>query len=368
MTDTTARGAGPAERAHHAGGDGPAPERRRRMSAKRKQSAVLRLLRGEDLELVSRELGGDGGRAERLARRLPGRRRGVAEDPPRRWPRRRDRSPQGQGRRPDHGQRAAGDQDRAPGGRPPFGTAEVEAMSRQVSPSTNRSYGVLRVTRVWGTSRATLYRHRAVRRATPAGGGRARSGRCPTQRWSTAIRELLAASPFHGEGYRKVWARLRFAGIRTSKRRVLRLMREHDLLAPGRVGRPHGPKAHDGTIRTERVDAMWGTDLTSTLTGEGQASIFVTVDHCSTECVGIHAARAGDPLRGARAAPPGRARRLRRLRRGHRARPEAAPRPRQPVRRRRLPGRARASSASRARPPSCASPRATAASSASSAP
>jgi putative transposase len=35
----------------------------------------------------------------------------------------------------------------------------------------------------------------------------------------------------------------------------------------------------------------WGTDLTSTLTGEGQASIFVTVDHASTECLGIHAAR-----------------------------------------------------------------------------
>jgi hypothetical protein len=52
MTDTTARGAGPAKRAQH----GPAPERRRCMSAKRKQSAVLRLLRGEDLELVSREL------------------------------------------------------------------------------------------------------------------------------------------------------------------------------------------------------------------------------------------------------------------------------------------------------------------------
>jgi transposase InsO family protein len=106
-----------------------------------------------------------------------------------------------------------------------------------------------------------------------------------------AIRQLLAASPFHGEGYRKVWARLRFAAIRTSKRRVLRLMREHELLAPGRVGRPHGPKAHDGTIRTERVDEMWGTDLTATLTGEGQASIFITVDHGSTECLGIHAAR-----------------------------------------------------------------------------
>ena len=57
MTDTTARGAGPAARAQHAGDDGPAPARRRRMSAGRKQSAVLRLLRGEDLELVSRELG-----------------------------------------------------------------------------------------------------------------------------------------------------------------------------------------------------------------------------------------------------------------------------------------------------------------------
>ena len=113
----------------------------------------------------------------------------------------------------------------------------------------------------------------------------------PDEALVEAIRQLLAASPFHGEGYRKVWARLRFAGIRTSKRRVLRLMRAHDLLAPGRVGRPHGPKAHDGTIRTERVDEMWGTDLTSTLTGEGQASIFVTVDHCSTECLGIHAAR-----------------------------------------------------------------------------
>ena len=57
MTDPTTRGAGPAARAQHAGGDGPAPERRRRMSAMRKQSAVLRLLRGEDLELVSRDLG-----------------------------------------------------------------------------------------------------------------------------------------------------------------------------------------------------------------------------------------------------------------------------------------------------------------------
>ena len=57
MDDEVGVGAGPAERARHAGGDGPAPTRRRRMSAGRKREAVLRLLRGEDLELVSRELG-----------------------------------------------------------------------------------------------------------------------------------------------------------------------------------------------------------------------------------------------------------------------------------------------------------------------
>jgi transposase InsO family protein len=104
------------------------------------------------------------------------------------------------------------------------------------------------------------------------------------------IRAVLAASPFHGEGHRKVWARLRVAGLRTSRRRVLRLMRENNLLAPSRVGVPRGPRSHDGTIIPETVDTMWGTDLTTTLTGEGQVAVFVAVDHCSAECVGIHAA------------------------------------------------------------------------------
>ena len=57
MDEHVGVGVGPAERAPHAGGGGPTPEPRRRMSARRKQEAVLRLLRGEDLELVSRELG-----------------------------------------------------------------------------------------------------------------------------------------------------------------------------------------------------------------------------------------------------------------------------------------------------------------------
>jgi transposase len=56
MNDDVGGGVGPAERAQHAGGGGPTPGHQRRMSARRKQDAVRRLLRGEDLELVSREL------------------------------------------------------------------------------------------------------------------------------------------------------------------------------------------------------------------------------------------------------------------------------------------------------------------------
>ena len=116
-------------------------------------------------------------------------------------------------------------------------------------------------------------------------------GPMPDAALADAIRAILSGCPFHGEGHRKVWARLRMGGVRTSKRRVLRLMGEHNLLAPSRVGLPKGPRDHDGTIIPDRVDAMWGTDLTTTWTGEGQAAVFVAVDHHSAECVGIHAAR-----------------------------------------------------------------------------
>src|SRR4051812_38179931 len=164
-------------------------------------------------------------------------------------------------------------------------------MSRQVSPSTDQVYGLQRVTRLWGISRATVYRHRsgAAQHERPGP-----LGAMADEDLVVAIRELLTGSPFHGEGHRKLWARLRFAGIRTSRRRVLRLMREHGLLAHQRAGRPHGSRAHDGRITTERVDVMWGSDLPSVMTGEGQAGVFVAVDHCSAEGVGLHASHSAD--------------------------------------------------------------------------
>ena len=162
-------------------------------------------------------------------------------------------------------------------------------MSRALSPGIGKPYGLARVCRVWRAARSTVYRHRAPPREVPPRRP-GPVGPMPDADLAAAIRAVLAASPFHGEGHRKVWARLRHAGVRTSKRRVLRLMGAHDLLAPSRVGSPRGPRNHDGTIIPDAVDIMWGTDLTTTWTGEGQAAVFVAIDHCSADCVGLHAA------------------------------------------------------------------------------
>jgi putative transposase len=172
-------------------------------------------------------------------------------------------------------------------------------MSQATSPSTGRLYGLARVCRIWKLPRSTVY-HRRRQAEIPAdarSGPRRRGpqGPCSDEELVEHIRRVLRESPFHGEGYRKVWAKLRFQNLRTSRARVRRLMREHGLQAPGRVGHPHGPKAHDGTIITPRPDMMWGTDLTTTVTtDQGTAHVFVAVDHCTCECVGIHAAKGGN--------------------------------------------------------------------------
>ncbi len=107
------------------------------------------------------------------------------------------------------------------------------------------------------------------------------------------LREIVS-SPFTGEGHRKIWARLRFRGVRSSRHRVRRIMRENKLLAPHRQV-VNKPKVHDGTITTAAPNVMWGTDMTLTVTtGEGKACVFAAVDHCTWECLGIHASKKGN--------------------------------------------------------------------------
>jgi transposase InsO family protein len=164
-------------------------------------------------------------------------------------------------------------------------------MSRTLSPSTNQPYGVARVTAIWDLARSSFYAARQREqhpREPQKRGPKVRSDK----ELVAEIRELLAQPVFTGEGYRKIWARLRFKGVRTSKDRVLRLLREHQLLSPSRQPQPAHSNPHEGTIVTTAPDQMWGTDATATFTeAEGSVTIFAAVDHCTADCVGIHAVK-----------------------------------------------------------------------------
>jgi len=169
-------------------------------------------------------------------------------------------------------------------------------MSRAVSPTTGKPYGVQRVCATCQFPRATLYSQaqRASQRERPA----AKRGPKPAysdEQLLALIQQDLAASPFSGEGHRKVWARLKYGGdIAVSRKRVLRIMHEHHLLSPYR--RPCAPpNEHDRTITTDAPNVMWGADGTRVFTvEEGYAWVFTAVEHWNAECLGWHVTKKGD--------------------------------------------------------------------------
>ncbi len=97
------------------------------------------------------------------------------------------------------------------------------------------------------------------------------------------IRDVLASSPFVGEGHRKVWARLRRRGVRTSRKRVLRLTRGAGLLAPTAKVRKRAQRLHEGTITVTEPNTLWATDATEGWSQEGRCAVFVMIDHASGE-------------------------------------------------------------------------------------
>ena len=169
-------------------------------------------------------------------------------------------------------------------------------MSATTSAATGRCFGIQRVCQVWERSRSALYARRA-RAHHRLGAGPARRGPPPRQsdaQLLAAIRTDLARSPFHGEGHRKVHARLRILdGIRVARTRVLRVMRAHGLLSPHR-GRQGAAKTHDGRVITQAPNVMWGTDGVRVFTlDDGWGWIFAAVEHWNAECVGWHVCKVG---------------------------------------------------------------------------
>lgn len=80
-------------------------------------------------------------------------------------------------------------------------------MSRAVSPVSGRPYGLAVVCGAWRLARSGVYRHRAPTSCIPAQ-RRGPAGAMPDPGLLAAIRAVLAVSPFHGEGHRKMWAEL----------------------------------------------------------------------------------------------------------------------------------------------------------------
>src|SRR6266508_1013233 len=144
---------------------------------------------------------------------------------------------------------------------------------------------------VFRVARSTVYATSAARPAVPLGKRGPKTATSDAE-LVAAIRAVLAATPFHGEGYRKVRARLAHRGLAVGGKRVLRLMRQHQLLAPRRLGPPNGDPAHAGTITTTRPDEMWGTDATRFYTeADGWCWFFGAIDHYSDDIVGWHTAK-----------------------------------------------------------------------------
>ena len=150
-------------------------------------------------------------------------------------------------------------------------------------------YNLARLCRVWKISRSSVYSRRARRNSKPSASRK--GGRKPAltdEELLRKIRQILEESPWYGEGYRKVCARLRISGHAVSPKRVLRVMREARLLSQERP-KPRPKREHNGTIWPDRPDAIWGMDLTCCQTEQGQAAVFVVLDHYTAELLSVHA-------------------------------------------------------------------------------
>ena len=115
---------------------------------------------------------------------------------------------------------------------------EAAAMRGAMSPGTGQRYPLTMICAVFRVPRSTVYRTTAPAPAAPL----VVAKRGPKTSHSDAevieaIRAVLAATPFHWEGYRKVRARLAHRGLSLGGKCVLRLMRVHHLLA--QIGRAH---------------------------------------------------------------------------------------------------------------------------------
>lgn len=103
------------------------------------------------------------------------------------------------------------------------------------------------------------------------------------------IRFVVRSSPFKTEGHRKVLARLRRLGVKTSKKRVFRLMGVLGLLKARpqkKRTRLSGWVTTKRHILTEAPNIIWGIDSSLLLLPDGtEITLFVVLEHWNSEVI-----------------------------------------------------------------------------------
>jgi putative transposase len=167
-------------------------------------------------------------------------------------------------------------------------------MSEKISPKTHLRYGVEMVCKVWKFPRSSFYYNNKSSKKKKQD-RRGRRSNINDEEVLKAIQSDIKDSHFQGEGHRKIHARLKmFKGLNIGRNRVLKIMKEHNLLSPYRC--EQGKKnLHKGRITTDTPNVMWGTDAAKVFTLEdGWVWFFGVIEHWNSECLGWHTTKKGD--------------------------------------------------------------------------
>jgi len=168
-------------------------------------------------------------------------------------------------------------------------------MSKTISPTTGKSYGLQRVCEVWSFARSNAYEQRRRSRFSIPLEKRGPKPAVSDDALLQAIKEDIEQSPFQGEGHRKIHARLRMRKeLVVGRQRVLKVMRQNCLLSPYRSAQSK-VKSHDGRIITDAPNIMWATDGAKIQTvDDGWVWFFGIIEHWNAECLGWQVVKKGD--------------------------------------------------------------------------
>ena len=268
-----------------------------RWTVTRKREVALRLLRGEPVELLSRQFGRGDFLGSAVALRRRGRERCLA-----------------QGTQGRSGEGGTGHRHEADRGvdhakvelleaksetNPALWGAEVAAMSAATSPGTGLANGLQRVCAAWGFARSSFYAMKSRQQAKPAERPSAKAGdRSPhlgprlcwwpsRPTWKIPLggrgtpQGLGSAS---GLSWHPCFPQAGAPGD----------AREQPMFSPHRCRR-RGGNPHVGEIISGHApNLMWGTDGVRVFTVDDGWGWVTAIEHWHAECVGWHVCKRGD--------------------------------------------------------------------------